>query len=144
MKRADRIYAQTQSPIAPRLAAGFFVAALSLAAGASCSGAAPPEPTSTVDPSAPAPAAPEPAATPTDPAIPEAAPPDSTASAEAGPGPGAALVQERCASCHGLDKLEGPARSRATWEAIVETMIGKGAELDASEREAVIEHLASR
>lgn len=68
---------------------------------------------------------------------------DSESPAEAS-GPGAALVQDRCGRCHGLDVVDEESRTRADWERVVDSMIGRGARLDDEERLAVIEYLSSR
>lgn len=55
---------------------------------------------------------------------------------------GEALVQGRCTACHGLERVTGTQKEREGWEQTVERMIAKGAELDESEKAAVIEYLA--
>ncbi|MBW2525014.1 MAG: hypothetical protein JRI23_12590 [Deltaproteobacteria bacterium] len=53
------------------------------------------------------------------------------------------LLEERCAACHGLDRLEGDIATDR-WPAIVEEMINKGAKLDGAEKKLLLDHLASR
>ena len=55
---------------------------------------------------------------------------------------GETLVQERCTKCHGLERVTGVQKEREGWEQTVDRMIAKGAELDESEKAAVIEYLA--
>jgi branched-chain amino acid transport system substrate-binding protein len=55
---------------------------------------------------------------------------------------GAALLQERCASCHNLDRVKSATKSKDQWTATVERMISKGAKLNDAEKSALIEYLA--
>jgi mono/diheme cytochrome c family protein len=54
------------------------------------------------------------------------------------------LVQERCASCHGLDRVYDADKDEQGWEESVDRMIEKGTPLSEAERQAVIEYLSSR
>ena len=54
---------------------------------------------------------------------------------------GEKLVQERCAVCHSLDRVELVQKSRQGWERTVSRMVGKGADLNEDEQAAVIEYL---
>jgi cytochrome c5 len=56
---------------------------------------------------------------------------------------GKALVEERCTQCHGLDRVTGASKTEEEWKTTVERMVGKGADLDAQEQEAVIEYLSA-
>ena len=56
---------------------------------------------------------------------------------------GEALVQNRCTTCHNLNRVSGERETREGWEDIVDEMIEKGAKLDGGEREAVIDYLAA-
>ncbi len=53
---------------------------------------------------------------------------------------GEAIVATTCTVCHDLDKIEG-ADKDADWEAIIDLMIEKGAELDDEEKAAVLDYL---
>jgi len=64
--------------------------------------------------------------------------------AQPAPGDGEKLVQERCTVCHGLERISGTQKTREGWEQTVNRMVGKGAELDESEKAAVIEYLAGK
>jgi cytochrome c553 len=57
---------------------------------------------------------------------------------------GEALVQERCTVCHTADRITNAMgqKDRAAWEETVDRMIGYGAQLNADEREAVLDYLA--
>jgi cytochrome c-type biogenesis protein CcmH/NrfF len=55
---------------------------------------------------------------------------------------GAALLQERCSSCHNLDRVKSAAKSKEQWTATVERMISKGARLNDAEKSVLIEYLA--
>ena len=66
---------------------------------------------------------------------------------DAGPSPalskGKALVSERCTACHNLGRVEKARKTAEEWKSTVERMKSKGAKLDESETEAVIEYLAA-
>jgi mono/diheme cytochrome c family protein len=55
---------------------------------------------------------------------------------------GEALVKERCTQCHDLGTATGGGRTKEEWQATVERMVSKGADLDAEEQAAVVEYLA--
>ena len=55
---------------------------------------------------------------------------------------GKALVEERCTKCHVLETVTGAKKSSAGWQSTVERMIGHGAQLNAAEKTAVIDHLS--
>lgn len=57
---------------------------------------------------------------------------------------GNALVEARCTTCHSRDRIDNASKDRTGWEATVDRMIGYGAQLNADEREAVIEYLSTR
>lgn len=76
---------------------------------------------------------------------------DGGQSAEAGDaGPvepanlGAALIADRCTTCHGMELIDEEHNDSQQWTAVVDDMIERGARLDQAERDAVIEYLASR
>lgn len=52
-----------------------------------------------------------------------------------------ALVQERCTGCHGLDRVTSVRKTRAEWTETVARMISKGARLNTTEQNTVIEYL---
>lgn len=54
---------------------------------------------------------------------------------------GAALLQERCSTCHNLDRVKSATRNKEQWTATVERMISKGAKLNDAEKSVVIEYL---
>jgi len=54
------------------------------------------------------------------------------------------LIQQRCTSCHNRTRIDKARKDRAGWEKTVDRMIKKGATLNTRERDAVIDHLASR
>ena len=56
---------------------------------------------------------------------------------------GKALVQERCLGCHDSDPITGASYSPIQWEYVVDRMITRGAQLDETERDIVIEYLAA-
>jgi cytochrome c5/cytochrome c553 len=58
---------------------------------------------------------------------------------------GNALVDERCTVCHSRDRIDNKKASgadRTAWEATVDGMIARGAQLNDAEREAVLDYLA--
>ena len=55
---------------------------------------------------------------------------------------GQTLVEERCAKCHDLKRVESATKTREEWTANVERMVSQGAELDEAEQQAVIDYLA--
>jgi cytochrome c5 len=57
---------------------------------------------------------------------------------------GNALIDERCTQCHSRARIGNAQKDRAGWESTVDKMIGKGAVLNAEERQAVIDYLSSR
>jgi glucose/arabinose dehydrogenase len=57
------------------------------------------------------------------------------------PPDGQVLLQERCTVCHGLERITGAGKSREEWETTVDRMIDKGAELDAEERDVLVDYL---
>jgi len=56
---------------------------------------------------------------------------------------GAALLQDRCTSCHGLDRTTGEQKTQAEWNDTVTRMVDKGAKLNADEQTALVEYLAA-
>lgn len=61
-----------------------------------------------------------------------------------GPLDGEALLQERCTVCHNLNRVDSATYDRAGWEAAVDRMIGRGAQLTEEERATLIDYLVSR
>lgn len=71
------------------------------------------------------------------------APADTAVAATAVPAmDGAALLQSRCTACHGVEKVTREKKTADGWTAIVNDMIGKGAQLTKDEKAALIEYLA--
>jgi mono/diheme cytochrome c family protein len=68
----------------------------------------------------------------------------STESTTDGALDGEKLVQERCASCHGLDRIDSADKDRDGWEKTVDQMISKGAQVNDAERQAVIDYLSNQ
>jgi hypothetical protein len=56
----------------------------------------------------------------------------------------AALIDLRCTVCHTRERIDGASKDAAGWAATIDRMIGKGAQLSAAEREALIAFLSSR
>jgi len=55
-------------------------------------------------------------------------------------GPG--LLEARCAVCHPSSKVKVLKRNPKQWDAIVTSMIGKGAKLSAEEKKTLVDYLA--
>jgi len=55
---------------------------------------------------------------------------------------GKTLLEERCTVCHTLDRVESASKSAAGWGLNVRQMVDKGAELNASEQEVLIDYLS--
>jgi cytochrome c5 len=55
---------------------------------------------------------------------------------------GQKLVASRCTVCHTLGTVESKQSDREGWQAVVERMVLKGASLNATEQELVIDYLA--
>ena len=55
---------------------------------------------------------------------------------------GRAFLEQRCTKCHTLDRVESASKSSAGWGLNVREMVGKGAELNASEQEVLIDYLS--
>ena len=54
---------------------------------------------------------------------------------------GESLLQERCNICHNLDRIREANKTEEEWDATVQRMIGKGAILNSSEKEALVQYL---
>jgi len=52
------------------------------------------------------------------------------------------LLEARCTVCHSLDRVKTASKTQAEWEATVERMRGKGAELTDEEADILSEYLA--
>jgi cytochrome c5 len=116
------------------------IAALVVTAGVliACGGPEATEPPAEVQPTALPTEVPqeEPTAPPTE--VPQEEPPTEPSPA----GDGAALLEERCTVCHGLDRTTSARKTREEWEQTVVRMVGKGAELNEAEQEILIAYLA--
>jgi len=55
---------------------------------------------------------------------------------------GQVLLEERCTSCHGLDRTTSATKTREEWEKTVTRMVQKGAELNEQEMSILIDYLA--
>jgi cytochrome c5 len=54
---------------------------------------------------------------------------------------GETLLNERCNSCHTLDRIEKAKKSRGDWERTVTLMVNKGARLEKDEQAILIDYL---
>lgn len=51
------------------------------------------------------------------------------------------LLEERCTTCHGRDRVKQAQKSREAWATTVDRMMGYGAQLSQSEREVLLDYL---
>jgi cytochrome c5 len=54
---------------------------------------------------------------------------------------GETLLQDRCTACHGLERITRASKTGEEWGVTVDRMIGNGAELNAEERDVLIDYL---
>lgn len=78
----------------------------------------------------------------TQPAAPAQQPADQPAVVPAAGTDGEALMNDRCAKCHSLDKITSVKKSAADWETTVTRMVGKGAKLTSDEQQVLVDYLA--
>lgn len=55
---------------------------------------------------------------------------------------GKSLVETKCISCHGMDRIKNQSMDAAAWKSTVERMVEKGAQLTIEEQTIVIDFLA--
>ena len=55
---------------------------------------------------------------------------------------GQALVEERCSTCHSLDRITSESKTAEEWASTVSRMVEKGARLNEEEQQVVVEYLA--
>ena len=53
-----------------------------------------------------------------------------------------ALLQQRCSSCHNLNRVTNKSWSQQQWEQNVSDMIRRGARLNTEEKDALVKYLA--
>jgi cytochrome c5 len=75
-------------------------------------------------------------------AVPEE-PEEEEPTAQPPAGDGAALLEERCTVCHGLERTTQAQKTHDEWEQTVARMVGKGAELTEDEQATLVEHLVA-
>ena len=54
---------------------------------------------------------------------------------------GKAIVDNACSKCHGIKKVESASKNAAEWEATLDRMIKKGANVTPEKRDAVLKYL---
>ncbi|MFP4392830.1 MAG: hypothetical protein ACOCP7_01315 [Desulfohalobiaceae bacterium] len=57
---------------------------------------------------------------------------------------GGQLVKIRCNKCHSLQRIEAAQKDSEQWKSTVDRMLGKGAELNEQEKEAVLDYLSQK
>jgi len=55
---------------------------------------------------------------------------------------GKSLLEGPCTQCHNLERSTSKSKTRDEWLATVDRMIGKGAAINAEEKEVLVEYLA--
>ena len=55
-----------------------------------------------------------------------------------------ALILERCSVCHSTDRVFQANYAEERWSAVIDEMIGKGADVNAEEKQLMIDWLISR
>ena len=55
---------------------------------------------------------------------------------------GKALLEGPCTQCHNLERSTGESKTRDEWLSTVDRMIGKGAAINAEEKEVLVDYLA--
>jgi mono/diheme cytochrome c family protein len=55
---------------------------------------------------------------------------------------GASLLEARCTDCHGIDRVKQAKKTRDQWAQNVARMVGKGAQLNATEQAMAIDYLS--
>ena len=55
-----------------------------------------------------------------------------------------ALISEKIGGCHMLNFILGQNKTREEWSTTIDRMIGKGADVNAEEKELIIDYLVSR
>lgn len=55
---------------------------------------------------------------------------------------GQALLENRCTQCHGLDKSKSLTQTEAEWQATIEDMIRRGANLNDQEKQVLVAYMA--
>jgi mono/diheme cytochrome c family protein len=59
------------------------------------------------------------------------------------PGPGLALINERCGFCHTPAQATGVRKTPSEWAHVVQSMIDRGAELSPEEQKVVVDYLST-
>lgn len=77
-----------------------------------------------------------------EPTVEPTAPPQEEPTTEPTGGDGAVLLEQRCTTCHDLNRSTQAQKTREEWEQTVVRMVGKGAQLDEEEQVILIDYLA--
>ncbi|MDY0162862.1 hypothetical protein [Desulfobotulus sp.] len=70
-------------------------------------------------------------------------PASASPTVDATPAEGLAILENRCAVCHGVDKVTRTQKDKRQWERTVNRMMGKGATLTEAEKILLIDYLAT-
>lgn len=55
----------------------------------------------------------------------------------------AAIINEKCTRCHGIDRIKAAQHDAAGWQSTVNRMVTNGAQLTPEQQKAVIDYLAN-
>ncbi|MDE1918271.1 MAG: hypothetical protein KGJ57_20780 [Sphingomonadales bacterium] len=77
------------------------------------------------------------------PAMPVPMPAPGAASLEPPPGPGLDLINQHCKFCHATSQVFMKKRSPEEWDAVIQMMIDRGAELSPEETKVVMDYLTA-
>lgn len=55
---------------------------------------------------------------------------------------GKTLLEQRCQSCHNLDRVQKADKDRDAWEKTIDKMISIGAKVDDQEKQGILDYLA--
>ncbi len=70
-----------------------------------------------------------------------AAPPVPTATPTPDTSVGQSIVESKCIACHALSQVQAARYDRAGWEATVQYMVNRGAQLDQNEQKLAVDYL---
>ena len=57
---------------------------------------------------------------------------------------GKAVMESRCADCHGVERILSASKDRSGWESTINRMMSKGATLNSEEKVALIDYLVGK
>jgi hypothetical protein len=67
----------------------------------------------------------------------------STTGSSSSASDGKGLLESRCSVCHSLSRITSAHLSAADWTTVVQIMVARGAQLNATEQQTLIDYLAA-